>query len=101
MACPSFVDFLKFVATDIEMLEFGALKSRELTKLVEGDVEPLEIEKGVFLRENRHIFYPVVGQVQVNDICKFPHWADLGKTILREIYALHVPYLVHCLGQSI
>ena len=61
MACPSFVDFLEFVAADIEMLQFGALKSWELAKLVEGDVEPLKIKKGVFLRENCHVFDPVVG----------------------------------------
>lgn len=60
MAIPSFVNFLKLVAGDVQILQLGALKGWELIKFIERDVQPLQVYKSIFLGKDAEILNSVV-----------------------------------------
>ena len=62
VSSPSFIDFLKLVTADVEVIELGTLESRPFDKLVEGDIQLFKIGEALFHGKDVHVLNLVVGQ---------------------------------------
>ena len=60
MTSPGFIDFLKFVSTDVKILKLWAFEGRELWELVLRNIKPNKIREKIILTEDSHVLNSVV-----------------------------------------
>ena len=65
VALPSLVDFLEIHVRHVEILELGQLEARQLSQLVRGDIEPLQVREHFLLGEGSHSLDLVIREVQI------------------------------------
>ena len=99
MACPVIADLLQFVSADVQVVEFGTLKSWPLTELVVRNVEPLQVRESFFLSKDSSALDPIVCEIQASQSCTNIQATDIRKPIVRKVQHCDILDLLGCLRQ--
>ncbi len=101
MSLPAFVDLLKLIVRDVEVLELGALDGGELLEGIARDVEPLQVHGHVIRDEERQVVDLVFREVQVDQVRQRLQGGRVLDVVHAKVAGEHLLGLFNCLVKGL